>query len=88
MVQLQEDLWRPADGAELADVCFPQKGVWRVRGMERTGSMAAGLLELPEGDDSNTRILNGHCVEALLRRQPHWQELHWQELQLRCEARS
>jgi hypothetical protein len=29
--------------------------------------MAAGLLERPAGNNSNTRILDGHCVAALLR---------------------
>ena len=47
-----------------------------------TGSIAAGLLELPEGQDSKMRILNGHYVEAFLRRQPEWLELKAQ-----CQAR-
>jgi hypothetical protein len=40
-----------------------------------TGAMAAGLQELPKGHECTMRILNGHYVEAFLRRQPEWQEL-------------
>jgi hypothetical protein len=47
-----------------------------------TGAMAAGLLELPLGDHGGHRVLNGHYVEAFLRRQPEWIALRKQ-----CEDR-
>jgi hypothetical protein len=40
-----------------------------------TAAMAAGLLELPRGEDGHLRMLNGHYVEAFLRRQPEWMAL-------------
>ena len=46
------------------------------------GAMAVGLLDLPLGADGRPRELNGHYVEAFLRRQPEWVELRD-----RCEAR-
>ena len=39
------------------------------------GAIHAGLLELPVGNEGQTRLLNGHYVEQFLKHQPEWQEL-------------
>jgi integrase len=47
-----------------------------------TGAMAARVLELPLRSDGQSRVLNGHYVEAFLRRQPEWIAL-----KANCQAR-